>query len=144
MILLARWSQKYCAIKFTDFPSGDSREGQDATYQSFYQPDGTGDFRTKSVILNEAKLSQTRLHGIGRLAFSLGTTDIQCGPLKLMWSAKDWVYFLRPNQGDWKTGAELAPTGWTAVSQVNVFDPRLKWYGYAEARQRATVPIPRL
>jgi hypothetical protein len=153
-ILLARWSQKYCAIKFTvsstplnrtesrelALRSMGTRRESNANYQSYYQPDGSGDFSGNGVIFNEAVLAQGPW-GIGRLQWLVTTTDMKCGPLKLTWTGRDGVHFPRPNEGDGKANCELAPTAWTAISQVNVFDPRLKWYHYDEARQRVKVPI---
>ena len=153
-ILLARWSQKYCAIKFTvsstPLTRTESRElalrsmgslrEANANYQSYYQPDGSGDFSGQGVIFNEAVLAKGPW-GIGIGQWFDTITDMKCGPLKLTWTGRDGVHFPRPNEGDGKANCELAPTAWTAISQVNVFDPRLKWYHYDEARRRLKVPI---
>jgi hypothetical protein len=41
-------------------------------------------------------------------------------------------------------GNELAPTRWTDIREVNVFDPRVKWYKYDSLRKRVDIPIDKL
>jgi hypothetical protein len=54
------------------------------------------------------------------------------------------IYFFSLSQKDGDYGIELAPTKWTDISQVNVFDPRLKWYRYDEKRKDTFIPIDQL
>lgn len=143
-ILLARREQDYCVIKFNKFWIGETQDDEFATYESYSQEDKTGDFTNKNVKFKQGELSRPRLRGIGRLSFSFGSTDIQCGPFKLFWSGKGWVYFFNSNQKQGDYGIELAPTKWTHISQVNVFDLRLKWYRYDENRQRVKFPVDQL
>jgi hypothetical protein len=143
-ILLVRRSSEYCAIKFTKFWTGKTKEDEYATYESYYQDDAAGDFTKENVKFREGELSRPRLRGIGRLSFSFGNTDIQCGSIKLFWSGRSWVYFFSSNQNQGDYGIELAPTKWTHISQVNVFDQRLQWYKYDPERQRIKIPIGRL
>jgi hypothetical protein len=143
-ILLARRNQEYCAIKFTKFWTGETKDDEYATYESYYQGDKTGDFTNKNVKFKQGELSRPRLRGIGRLSFSFGTINIQCGPIKLFWSGKGWVYFFHSNQKQGDYGIELTPTKWTHISQVNVFDQRLTWYRYDENRHRVKFPVDQL
>jgi hypothetical protein len=143
-ILLARKKQEYCAIKFTKFWTGETKDDEYAKYESYYQGDKTGDFTNKNVKFKQGELSRPRLRGIGRLSFSFRTIDIQCGPIKLFWSGKGWVCFFSSNQKQGDYGIELAPTKWTHISQVNVFDQRLKWYRYDENRQEVKFPVGQL
>jgi hypothetical protein len=62
----------------------------------------------------------------------------------LVWEFKRRVCFFPPDKGKGEFGFELAPTPWTEMSQVNVFDLRLKWYKYDENRKRIFIPIDRL
>jgi hypothetical protein len=144
IILLIRKNTEYCAIKFTKFWTGETQDDEYATYESYYQGDRTGDFKKKNTIFKQGKLSRPRLRGIGRLSFSFGTTDIQCGPIKLFWSGKGWVYFFNSSQNQGDYGIELAPSKWTDISQVNVFDSRLRWYRYDESRKDVILPVDRL
>lgn len=153
-ILLVRRDSAYCAIKFIKFWSENTSEagtvfvasGSDeyAIYDSYYQGDNTGDFSKKDVQFKKEKLSFPKPRGIGRLAFSFGNKEIKCGNIGLLWSGKGSVHFYGEGQKQGDYGIELAPTEWTDISQVNVFDPRLKWYRYDENRKRVNIPVDQL
>ena len=153
-ILLVRKDSEYCAVKFTRFWSENTSEvgsifvaaGSDeyAVYESYYQGDKTGDFSKKNVEFKKEKLSFPKPRGIGRLAFSFGNKEIKCGSIKLFWGGKGSVSFYGEGQDQGDYGIELAPTKWTDISQVNVFDSRLKWYRYDEKRKRVNIPVDQL
>ncbi len=143
-ILLVHRESEFCAVKFTKFWTGETEEGRYATYESYDQADNTGNILNKNVKFKKDKLSFPKPRGIGRLAFSFGNKDIQCGPIKLWWGGGGSVHFFSTSQAQGDYGIELAPTKWTDISQVNVFDPRLKWYRYDEKRQRVNIPVDRL
>jgi hypothetical protein len=126
-MLLVRKDTQYCAIKFTEFWTGKTKEDVHARYESYYQGDASGDFARKNVQIKKEELSFPKPRGIGRFAFSFGNKNIQCGPIKLFWSGKGSVYFQSDSQPEADYGVELSPTKWTDISQVNVFDSRLKW-----------------
>lgn len=152
-ILLVRKGSEYCSIKFTKLWSENTSEdstlfvaaGSDeyALYESYYQGDKTGDFSKKNVQINKAKLSFLKPRGIGRLAFSFGNQEIKCGTIKLR-SLSNAISFYAEDQKAGDYGIELAPTKWTDISQVNVFDSRLKWYRYDENRKRVNIPVDQL
>jgi hypothetical protein len=144
LILLARKDQDRCAIKFTKFWTGKTPDDEYATYESYYQGSQTGNFGSKNVKLKAGKLSRPRLRGIGRLSFSFGQKDIECGAMKFFWPGNSWVCFFNTSQKQGDYGIELAPTKWTDISQVNVFDPRLRWYRYDESRKDTILPVDRL
>jgi hypothetical protein len=144
IVLLARKDQEYCAIKFTKFWTGKTPDDEYATYESYYQGNKTGNFAKENVKFKVGKLSRPRLRGIGRLSFSFGQKDIECGPVKLFWPGNSWVCFFNTNQKQGDYGIQLAPTKWTDMSQVNVFDPRLRWYRYDESRKDTIVPVDQL
>jgi hypothetical protein len=143
-ILLMRRASEYCAVKFTKFWTGKTEGDRYAEYESFYQGDHTGTFSNRNVKFIKEKLSAPKPRGIGRLAFSFGNKDIRCGPVRLWWGGGGSVHFFSSNQDQGDYGIELAPTIWTDISQVNVFDPRIKWYRYDEERQRLSIPIDKL
>jgi hypothetical protein len=153
-ILLVRRNSDYCAIKFTKFWLENTSEvgsifvaaGSDeyAMYESYYQGDKTGDFSKKNVEFKKEKLSSPKPRGIGRLAFSFGDREIKCGTIKLEWFGKGGVYFYREDQKEGDYGIELAPTKWIDIAEVNVYDPRLKWYRYDEKRERVNIPVDQL
>jgi len=142
-ILLIRRGSEYGAVKFTEVWTEKSGEDKYGRYESYYQGDKTGDFSKKNVQFREGKLIDPK--GIwvgGSHYFSLrGKYNIRCGPIKLAWVYKTFVSFLPANGKRKDYGIELAPTKWTDISQVNVFDPRLKWYRYDEKRKETFIPI---
>jgi len=153
-ILLVRKGADYCVIKFTKFWTENKSEistlfvasGSDeyAMYESYYQGDKTGDFSKKNVQFKKAKLSSPKPRGIGRLAFSFGDREIKCGNIKLEWFSSSSLFFYGEGQKEGDYGIELAPTKWTDISEVNVFDPRIKWYRYDDNRERVNIHVDRL
>lgn len=139
-ILLVHKDSTYCAIKFL-------RSGLvNAEYVAYYQPDKTGNFEKENVEIKNGELLSKEPVGIGRFAFSFGQKlDIECGPLELRWSGRRWVCFYSSTQDNSRDhGIDLAPTPWTDITQVNVFDPRVKWYRYDEKRKKVFIPIDKL
>jgi hypothetical protein len=146
-IVLVRKGSDYCAVKFTEAWSGKTEDDQYAIYESCYQGDGTGDFSNKNVQFRKEKLVLRRHVGPGR-GFPAGCTNfnVKCGPIRLLWAGKSWVHWVHfgSKQVDGEYGIELAPTKWTDISEVDVFDPRLKWYRYDEKRKDTYIPIDQL
>jgi hypothetical protein len=150
-ILLVRRNQEYCAIRFTKKWTENRSEdrstfvasGSDefATYDSWYQEDKSGNFSKKQGEFKTGKLSLPKPRGIGRLAFSFGKKEIECGPIRLLWSGNGSVHFYMEGQKQGNYGIELAPTPWTDISEVNFKDPRIKWYSYNASRKRLNIPI---
>lgn len=143
-ILLVRKDSKYCAVKFTKFWAGKTEEDLYASYEVYYQGDNTGDFSKKNVEFKKGDLAAPKPRGMGRLAFSFGKKEIKCGSITLQWDGKGSIYFYRFDQDEGDYGIHLAPTKWIDISQLNVSDPRLKWYGYDAKRQRIVIPIDQL
>ena len=145
-IVLIRRGSEYCAVKFTEAWKGKTESARFANYESYYQEDGTGDFQSKNVQFTKDTLVD-RISVLGRLypvPFGHRNLNIKCGPIKLFWSDKGTVYFFGSKQKEGNHGIELAPTKWTDISQVIVFDPRLRWYRYDENREDTYIPIDQL
>jgi len=145
-LLFIRRGSEYGVVKFTEVWTEKSGEDKYGRYESYYQGDKTGDFSKKNVQYREGKLIDPK--GIwvgGSHYFSLrGIYNIRCGPIKLAWVYKTFVSFLPANGKRKDHGIELAPTKWTDISEVNVFDPRLKWYRYDEKQKIIRIPIDQL
>ena len=145
-ILLVRKNSDYCAIKFSKFWSGKTLDDRYATYEAYYQDDKTGAFSNKNVKFSKEELHwpKTSFWLLGH-PWAFGVKDeIQCGPIRLWWTGLGSAYFFKHGlrQGDY--GIELTPTPWTDISQVNVFESRIKWYRYDETRKRVNIPIDQL
>ena len=148
-ILLIRSGNDYGAVKFTQCWTGKTDYDQHAEYESYYQGDKTGNFGTKNVTYRKEEVYYTKpsFSIFGHPVRIGAKKDIRCGPIELWWSGmrcRTFVYYWRHDQREGDYGIELAPTKWTDISQVNVFDPRLKWYRYDKNRQDIIIPVDEL
>ena len=145
-ILLVRRQSDYCAIKFTKFWTGKTEEDLFAAVESYYPNKKNGYFSGKNVEVRKEELSSPKAGwSLFGHPFAIGLKEkIQCGPFTLWWIGRGAVYFFERSQTQGDHGMEFAPTKWTDISEVNVFDPSLKWYRYDESRQRINIPIDKL
>ena len=146
-IVLVRYNLQYCAVKFTETWTGKTEHDKFANYASFYQGDGSGDFLRNNVQLIKERLAERRLIGLGKMfSFPAGpqNLEIKCGPIRLFWSSAGTIYFRGHAKEEMDYGIELAPTKWTSIPDVNVFDPRLKWYRFDGRRKETHIPIDQL
>jgi hypothetical protein len=147
-MLLVHKEESYCAVKFIKYWTEKDGKEKYATYEVHYQQDGTGNFANKNADFSMEKASFLPLRGIlYPLIWQPGYPFIKCGNFKLNWDP--WCdvchvcFFGGPGpQGDY--GIELAPTPWTDIKEVNVNDPRIKWYRYDVNRKRVNIPIDQL
>ena len=143
-ILLVNIGSRYCAIKFTKAWEGEPGDEYFAEYESYYQGDGTGDFSKTNVKHTQGELWRKTPIGIGRLwIISRLENSIRCGPFVLTWGYGTNVYFTATKPIDEKR-VRAAPTVWSRISEVNVIDPRLKWYGANDITERTRIPLDRL
>ncbi len=145
-ILLVNKELNYGAVKFIKFWTGKTEQDLYATYESYYQADATGNFSNKNVKFIKGELYDPKPSRFifGHPWAPRAKKEIKCGPFRLWWTGKGTVYFYGRYQTQGDYGIELAPTPWTDISQVNVFDPRIKWYRYDETRKDVYIPIDKL
>jgi hypothetical protein len=116
-----------------------------ATYESYYQGKVTGNFSESNVKMMRETASWLPLRGPVRpFIYQPGNARVQCGPFKLVWQYKTCVSFIPSGKYMGDYGFELAPTPWTGIKEVNIKDPRIKWYKYDEKRERVFIPIDKL
>jgi len=142
-IFLIRKGTLYGAVKLTSYWKGKIKYSEYTTYDCWFQQDGTGDFKKKNVEY-ENKTASNILIGLGRFSFNFGKDEIRCGPFRLWWPGKDMVYLFGVSQEPGDYGIELAPTKWINITEINVFDPKLKWYRYDLDRSRKDIPVDKL
>jgi hypothetical protein len=142
-VFLIRKEKVYGAVKILNYQTSRGGRSHYASYECWYQNDGTGDFLNKNAKFTLDKASST-LYGIGRFSFNFGNEEIRCGVFKLWWWEKGMVYFFGRGEKFGDYGIELAPTKWTDIREVNVFDSRLKWYKYDKNRPRSDIPVDEL
>jgi hypothetical protein len=168
-ILLVRKDDRYCALKFTRVwtevdeermkeyapdiaKGGDSADHfreiatrKYALYESYFQKGCAGDFSSNSLEIRYGKASWLPLRGPFRpFIYQPGEAYVKCCSFKLVWSYQTGVSFIPSGKylGDY--GIELAPTPWTNIKEVNVWDSRINWYRYDEKRERVFIPIDEL
>jgi hypothetical protein len=76
---------------------------------------------------------------IGRLCFQLGNIHIKCGPLKIDWNGYHMVAFFGTEEESRNYSVELAPTNKEKIEEINLSDPKLKWYRYTEEKREITI-----
>ncbi len=144
-IVLVRKESDYCAIKFTRLWTGKTADDRYAEYESYYQDDKSGNFSKKNVQFRKDELDRPKpIWSIFGHPIFTGNRNIRCGPIRLWWAGIGSVYFYSLGQEEGDYGIELAPTPWTSISEVNVFDSRVKWYRFDEKRKDIIIPIDQL
>ncbi|MFB3896237.1 MAG: hypothetical protein ACE14V_08040 [bacterium] len=165
-IILIKKKDKYGTIKFTKFWAQDftyklfyEKEmthtlDHYASYQSYFQGDGSGDFSKSNIKIDKGELAYKQRAGFFLFfvhCYRDGNDLIHCGSFNLFCDVdvvSAYLYFYNGYDfwGSKKIDNELefAPTKWTQISEVNVFDSRLKWYKYEENRNRFVIPIDKL
>ncbi len=146
---LVRKDSEYCAVKFLDvwWTSERPWENEYAIYESYYQGDKSGDLLKENVQYWKEESGSSKRWGAWWFpghGFQLGSSEVRCGPIRLSWSGAGFIYFNKKGQRYGDYGIELAPSKWSDISEVNVFDPRLKWYRYDESRKQINIPIDQL
>jgi hypothetical protein len=138
--------ESYVARGIMDAESAkDAYEKRYSAYVVYYQGDGSADFSRNNVVKQEHVSSWLPLKGPFRpFIYQPGDAHVICGSFKLVWVYKTGVSFIPTGKGLGDYGIALAPTPWTDISEVNVRDPRIKWYRYDEQRKRINIPIDKL
>ena len=102
-----------------------------AIYECYYQGDGTGNFKSKSVVYKTGKVYENYTEvpiapsGVF-LKDKDGKLNIECGQFKIEWSSQNWIYFKGYSID--QSLFEIAPTMISDIAQVNVKDENLKWF----------------
>ncbi len=144
-ILLFRKKADYCAIKFNKFWNDEEKEESYASYVSYYQNNGTGNLANNSVeIIKENLYKPKPRYFLWHPVWIGANFNIKCGPYLLFWYGRGRVSLRNTYECPAEKLYELAPTIWTDIEQVDVFDSRIKWYGYDEKRPIVYVPIDQL
>ncbi len=153
-LLLMRRGTDLCAVRFTEFHRGQDgtppslfHSGDEefyAKYHWYYPENEVGSFTGDEVDSGHRELDRQPLVGLmfGRLGFQLGTTKVNCGPFHTNWYYPTMVSFdVIVEEGSIDSGIELAPTKWSTLSEINLKDPALIWYGYNEKQPNIFIPL---
>jgi hypothetical protein len=141
-ILLVRKGEEYCALKFTNTwlsqtPFVIAETDIFTSYEYHYQGDGSGDFSKGNVksgteILHFPKVSNF----LGIFFYQKNAkTHIRCGGIEIIWMVISTILL-----GE----AELGPTPWRSINEVNTNDPRIEWYRKGGDFKSKRLPIGQL
>ena len=132
--LLVRKNGKVGAIRLTKIDPAATEWVGKSTWESFFQPDGSGSLAAKNVIRRTGELDVQDLKGPGRgiYVYQPGVTDALVGKWKFsfgsptMMSMSDSSFWT--GVGD--HGYEFAPTSACDLSEIDVNDKKLQWFRF--------------
>jgi hypothetical protein len=140
--LLIKKDEEYLALKFTDSWLGKGGYQLYTSYEYYYQGDGSGAFSKKNVAAGSGEFYDPG----GRMSWGIPVVEkglkdrIKFGKIDCKW--------VRPTKVLYKYGyftkVELAPTPWSSISEVNINDPRIRWYQKGGVNKNMEVPIDSL
>ena len=137
--LLVRNGNDACAVRFTSF-DGREETAYHGEYDWYFQSDGTGNFTKPSLKAGHGKITVY----LGRILWAFSAHHVLCGPFRLLWDYPTHLGFAWTTTREADVGNEIAPTKWTDISEVNIHDPRLKWYRRVDAKREIRIPIDKL
>jgi hypothetical protein len=117
------------------------------TYESYYREGKAVVFEGQSTVRRTGELEFRRMKGIGfHSSHQPGNHLSRIGPWKFLFSADQWVFMSNYNawNGVADRGFEVAPTSACDVSQIDVYDSRLKWYRINPNREGIKIPLSKL
>jgi hypothetical protein len=140
VFLLIRKGREIGAIRFTSIEQGGTVGTGRATYDSYFQSDGSGSFRSPNFRKQTGETNLKPLKGVGRLSFQSGQDKLQIGDWSFATAypgrVNMWPY--RGSQKDY--GYEFAPTSAREVGEIDVSDKRLRWFRF-DPNARVTLPV---
>ena len=143
VFLLVRKGREIGAIRFTNIVQGAEVGTGKASYESFFQGDGSGSFRSQNLRKQSGENDLKPLRGIGRLAFQSGNNRVRVGEWSFLASSPGavsmWPY--RGSQKDY--GYEFAATSARDVNEIDPSDKRLRWFRFS-TDSRVTLQVAEL
>lgn len=130
LFLLVRKSGKYGAIRLLTIKPGNEPQTGAATYESYFQDDGTGSFLSANAIRKSGDLSTKPLSGIGRFSFGGGKRKLRVGGWVFAYHFPGCVDMYPCGEVEGDYGFEFAPTSAMELAEIDVFDKRLRWFRY--------------
>ena len=130
-IVLIREDNKIGGFKFVYY------EDKKAEYEWYYPIKGNETRINKGKGTVEDKFWTL----LGRLSFQSGEIDIILGPLKAEWTTNNVICFFYEDKDGNNKYIELAPTNKTRIEDIDLGDPKIKWYKYDENRKSVTIPL---
>jgi hypothetical protein len=136
--LLVRRGSELGAIRFTRIDSDPVGNGK-ATYESYFQADGSGSFVTPNVVKRSGVIDIRSMRGIHAFAWQPGQNKLRVGT----W----WFGCLGPGTinmssrfAEKDNRFEFAPTSARSLEEIDASDKRLRWFRY-EPDARIRLPV---
>jgi len=130
VFLLIRNGKEVGAIKFSGIEAGDVPLIGKATYESFFQGDGSGSFQSSTVVHRSGEVSTKQLIGIGRMSFGGGKRKVRVGKWSFAYHFPAWVSMYPYGEVERDYGFEFAPTSAREIAEIDPSDKQLKWFRY--------------
>lgn len=153
-IALIRMPNHLCAVKFLSFHTG-----HHVSKASMFHSEGVSQYAHALLIELPAHPSRAMLEqaeprrismswhplvGLGHMAIQRGHPYFRCAGVDIPWGYPTGIFLSQEKHGDLGY-IQLAPTAWTSFADINLADPRLKWYSYDEDNDKVmAIPIPLL
>jgi hypothetical protein len=154
-ILLIRDEKGLCAVRFTSSrkedelsePSIFSTGGETyyAEYDWYSAAEGHADFQSAGMTQGHDKLSGGPGIVIPFLPHSFGfyKSHVRCGPFKLAWYSPTLVSFSKAYATGqmFRDDVAIGLTAWQNIQDVDLGDPKLKWYRLEGDRKNLYIPL---
>jgi hypothetical protein len=140
VFLLIRKDGKIGAIRFTSIEKGSTPGIGKASYESYFQSDGSSLFSSSSVRKQTGEINVKPLKGFHPFAFQSGKTKVKVGDWSFESDAPGSLYMWPYGRSEKDYGYEFAPTSAQSVSEIDASDKRLKWFRYT-ADAKVVLPV---
>lgn len=141
--LLIRRGSELCAVRITSYRRGHDatprtffHTGDETTYAEYdwvFQEDGSSDLTKSNVESGHDELSRGAFVGVSfHLSMQLGNFKLECGEWELQWYFPTVVHFWPVAEPYQSEDFEMAPTNWAQISEIDLQNPRLRWYSYRD------------
>ena len=128
--LLIRKGGKIGAIRFTSIERGPTPGIGKASYESYFQAEGSGSFHSPNVRKQNGEINVKPLKGFHPLAFQTGRTKIKVGDWSFESEAPGSLNMWPYGRSEKDYGYEFAPTSAQTVDEIDVSDKRLRWFRF--------------
>jgi hypothetical protein len=130
VFLLIRKGHEIGAIRFTSIePGADVGTGK-ASYESYFQGDGSSSFRSANVEKQAGSIDLKPLKGLGRASFQIGKDKVEVGKWAFRTGHPGGINMWPCRGSERDYGYEFAPTSARGVEEVDASDKRLRWFRF--------------
>jgi hypothetical protein len=142
--LLIRKGKAIGAVRFTSIEQGSEVGVGRATYESYFQGDGSGLLSSAKAIKKTGEINLKPLKGIGRFSFQVGQDKVAVGGWFGGWlfgCDNPGLLDMWPYRGESRDyGYEFAPTSALDVSEIDASDKRLRWFKF-DSEKSVKIPL---